>query len=401
MKISNNKGFKAGGALLLVGAGLAAIKMDPSKLAETAVRIDYSSRNLSTLSSAEIERQSQRKTMSTTMEQKDELIARAIKPATLPDLFSDPALFNDPAAREASKAFESHEKTYVIVLTQARSGSSFAGSIFNADSSDFYLFEPFMTPAYNEKGQEVRDLKDVLSCNFNVHKRPIANDLQCFRSKHCTTEEFQVGKKANIPPIEELRQSCLQSNRRIIKTIRINDIHEIVSDLVDKEGPDVRVRVIHLVRDPIGVSNSMKQVCNSGQFKGCFNDMKMAASKFCSVMERQASYADVARLVSMAGGDSGNSFMTVRYEDLDANNAGWARYLYAFAYGKFADIEGGLVPLYNEELETYIDQSVNTEQEKVGFYDLQKSKRKLSLESEEIEVVESLCSRVMQTYGYV
>ena len=73
----------------------------------------------------------------------------ALKPVTYLQSLSDVL---EPNTKE-------NEVPKVLILTQARSGSSFLGSLMSAGSSAYYLFEPYKNMRF--KGNRLDDMLDV------------------------------------------------------------------------------------------------------------------------------------------------------------------------------------------------------------------------------------------------
>lgn len=61
-----------------------------------------------------------------------------------------------------------------------------------------------------------------------------------------------------------IQQACLQSPVRIVKTIRLRGIYRsIPKQLIDKG-----IKVIHLLRHPISVTDSWNKLTGSGRWEG-------------------------------------------------------------------------------------------------------------------------------------
>ncbi|XP_072026655.1 carbohydrate sulfotransferase 1-like [Amphiura filiformis] len=169
----------------------------------------------------------------------------------------------------------------VIIVTKMRSGSSFAGEIFNRNDDFVYYFEPLNEFKVNKidttagfAGTSLQSvLKGILQCDFGHFKgfswwngrRP---SQQCIQSlayqptslctvsngkfKAATTTAISASQKATIND-----RTCKSRPNIAIKTVRIPDIGTL-KDLV--QDPALNVKVIHLVRDPRAVSNSRQDI---------------------------------------------------------------------------------------------------------------------------------------------
>ncbi|XP_071493514.1 carbohydrate sulfotransferase 1-like [Diadema antillarum] len=182
---------------------------------------------------------------------------------------------NEPNVKTGEKTSE-RKSMFVVVLAQMRTGSSIVGQLFNQNRDFFYFFEPLypvnLVAEINGMSRDERDeailhtLYNMSRCQFS---QTFANIMRQWGGKrenrllapYCS----HSGPCSDVSP-RLLHDLCLPHKNRIaIKTIRADIRH--LRSLVDEFGIDVRI--IHLVRDPRGTTNSrmhyeLKNVDSSG-----------------------------------------------------------------------------------------------------------------------------------------
>lgn len=182
----------------------------------------------------------------------------------------------------SSRSDTAKRQKILIILTQIRSGSSFAGEIFAASNDSLYFYEPLIPFGDRCDFQEGKEalLKQLLSCDlsnlknlysygFNVSKRP--DSCRCMKNGFCFakastglldsyaqicnnsgTQTFDEKSKLCGYPLkpEIISKLCEAKNLIITKLTRICSMEELEKVYRHLEASQKRqVYVLHLVRD--------------------------------------------------------------------------------------------------------------------------------------------------------
>ena len=162
------------------------------------------------------------------------------------------------------------EPVVIFILARMRTGSSLMGEIFNQNPSIFFLYEPLISLDYFIRAGDIE-----LGQHQHISSSLLREYSQC-RFPKAATElwiKWRAGlaRSARVVPychrsrrtgvpycgnisVQNLTDICMASHRRVcIKTIR-SDL-DYLKPLVDA---GINVKVIHLVRDPRGTTNSRK-----------------------------------------------------------------------------------------------------------------------------------------------
>ncbi|XP_072022407.1 carbohydrate sulfotransferase 1-like [Amphiura filiformis] len=216
----------------------------------------------------------------------------------------------------------------VIIVTQIRSGSSFTGELFNSNDDFMYIFEPLFdfrkqideTKTNHRKIIET-PLRDLLQCDFknmsndwkNWNPASFGPRQQCEMSKSikfsslCNYSVIENMYRPipedflrDISRVSVLEDICKSNKYVAIKTIRVYDINDLKNLINDSS---VNIKLIHLVRDPRGLHNSRKAVCESNWL-----DCKMPIS--CKKLQHNIQFwLDTPDWLK-------DKYLLVRYEDL-------------------------------------------------------------------------------------
>ena len=182
---------------------------------------------------------------------------------------------------------ETEKKTNVLIIAQGRSGSSFLGQLFNQHSDVLFLYEPLYNLEQVEQKDSIRGnspqeynrlattyLQDILTCSFRNEKYlAFMSRLGHFRfsSRVLKSPPFchPKAQKENLSDIisqglcdsltkDELERTCRKHKLSVIKLLSHRIPHQRISYLLTNlSSESYNLIVIHLVRDPRAVINSM------------------------------------------------------------------------------------------------------------------------------------------------
>ncbi|XP_068682983.1 carbohydrate sulfotransferase 6-like [Montipora capricornis] len=245
----------------------------------------------------------------------------------------------------ASK-FGSKMRQNILIISDYASGSSFLGEILNQHPQIFYLYEPLKSLQYyrENRPESVYDtmvthlLNGIFHCNFmdlvyyteflsyqysslrhRLGSRALSSPPLC--PENHNNPHYSIRMCAPLRP-QGISAICRLHKHTVVKTIRINSIHKL-SYLMDTEAPmDYSLKVVHLVRDPRAVLNSLV-MDNSGQ-NWTIKSVREHAQTMCRDMLRNVKYA-----VSAPSWLHGR-YTLLRYEDLAMNPHQIAEQLYRF-----------------------------------------------------------------------
>ncbi|CAN0174512.1 carbohydrate sulfotransferase 4-like [Lampetra fluviatilis] len=271
-------------------------------------------------------------------------------------------------------------RTNTLILSSWRSGSSFLGQLFNQHPGVFYLMEP-MKHIWTKLSQSresalrgaTRDLLRSLSAcdetafQFYIDNPRRLNSLFMFHTSAalctvpaCPAEAAAAANtSAGIPcwqscgsaPFEGIGRACEQRRHMVIKSVRFFDISSLRPLVAD---PAVRLKIIHLVRDPRAVLSSRRKL--NGYSLAGDDQMVLGRAK----VDQQSDAVEVMNMICRGmddigagvaeedaassvggrrGGEGGSdvlrdAYMAVRYEDLVSRPEETTRDMF-----RFADIE--------------------------------------------------------------
>ena len=164
----------------------------------------------------------------------------------------------------------SHQKTYnILIVTRARSGSSFLGDLLNSYPGSFYIFEPLHKKNEYErmnkktiKGNKV--IESIFKCklpelpiyNFNIWR-----NFGSYKKLKEKASIWKTSKEKSKASNQIFSNSCKKFPKTLVKTIRLpfEDAEYLLLD------PEIgkNLKVIFLFRDPRGRYQSLVSKVNT------------------------------------------------------------------------------------------------------------------------------------------
>ena len=144
---------------------------------------------------------------------------------------------------------------HILIVTKARSGSSFLGDMLSAIPGTFYSYEPLLF----KSPDNINLLKEVFTCYQNKEYFEHAKNWSMGYSKNFRLMHLCKSLMANdkLCYTKELYYStCEMFPIRLIKTIRMS-MEEAENLLLDQELGKT-LKIVFLVRDPRGKFQSLK-----------------------------------------------------------------------------------------------------------------------------------------------
>ncbi|XP_040109438.1 carbohydrate sulfotransferase 6 isoform X1 [Oryx dammah] len=181
----------------------------------------------------------------------------------------------------------SEERVHVLVLSSWRSGSSFVGQLFSQHPDVFYLMEPaWHVWAALSQGSAlalhmaVRDLvRSVFLCDMDVFdaylpwRRNLSDLFQWAESRAlCSPPACSAFPRGAISseavckplcarrPFGLAQEACRSYSHVVLKEVRFFNLQVLYPLLSD---PALRLRIVHLVRDPRAVLRSREQTAKA------------------------------------------------------------------------------------------------------------------------------------------
>ncbi|XP_038078045.1 carbohydrate sulfotransferase 3-like [Patiria miniata] len=302
----------------------------------------------------------------------------------------------------------------IVVLTSMRTGSSFIGEIFGRNDDIFYLFEPglalltelhsrgalFLQPMYIDM------LRSLYQCNtssldfyikwlsrqppLEVKKKvPRIFDSLCY-----PFETGRTGLKCDAIPAEIFERKCQEKRHIAIKSIRIWDIGMFLSLIQDS---NVKLKVIHLVRDPRGMTasrvlamNVVENTFNKLQADSFTDEMRSYLMEFCS-------YSIDNKEIGYYLPKYRDNYLLLRYEDMSLDPERVTQLIYNFT-------GLGAVP---ETISKWIAE--NTQAHRPGVYSTTRVSSQVyqswrtKLDYKTAKAIENVgrCAEMMEHFGYL
>ena len=231
-----------------------------------------------------------------------------------------------------NKLHRMQNKKQILIMTSFHSGSSFVGRFFKAHASVFYIYEPLhLIALYNTwKKPRIRQhlvsyyLRRLFTCDLRVI---IEDSIKRYtnstkRRQMWTNACFgkYVNMSRNLAGVKELEEECKWTGDNIvIKTIRVDSIISILPLIMSG------VKVIYLIRDPRGLTNSrLKHYKNPRAPK--LRMLKME----CSKNARNFKFLQEITQINFFAGLFEKHFKILRYEDIASNPMAVSRAMFQF-----------------------------------------------------------------------
>ncbi|XP_023346030.1 carbohydrate sulfotransferase 1 isoform X2 [Eurytemora carolleeae] len=243
----------------------------------------------------------------------------------------------------------------ILILSYARSGSSFTGDLLSALPNTMYYFEPFKILKLD--GLQELQVQDYVCGLFN-----------------CTTSLQKRLKGNGYYGIRTRNVDCVNAETKVIKSIRLH------KDGLEPWIYSSDIKVVHLVRDPRGMIKSMNS--RSSDFKQTLKNV----SQLCNTIQDDVSLKD----------GLGSRYIRIRYEDLVENTETNLEQIYKFLELPYSDQVKKAVSKHNNPRVKSGNGFYGTVRES-GF---RTDSWKMGLHLKEIRIIEEQCSSIMEKLNY-
>ena len=322
-------------------------------------------------------------------------------------------LFTSKSKEEAKHP----KRVNIVIMSFPRSGSSFLGDIFNHHPGVFYLFEPlrtvqrafskdslfefnFSSPSYQNRANGF--LEDVMNCKFAsdifiryLVKQDRSNSLALTSPPFCVKNGTSRTVCHELKS-QELETVCKKKYNVFAAKLLTPRIPNVSHDIWSKNllqscssNGTSKCKIIHLVRDPRAVVNSLTSVKFFKRSKDPQRELSWFVKKICHQMEFDFLAGFMIRKYLPDG------YRLIRFEDLAQDPLSSVSELYKFTGIKMLDtIKKWL---------NHTTSSVNGD--KSAYSTVRDSKQVLSnwrtnLNTATVQIVENYCGRVMRQLDY-
>lgn len=315
-----------------------------------------------------------------------------------------------------SKLIKQPRRVNVIIMSYPRSGSSFLGDIFNQHPGVFYLFEPVRTVQRSFTGNSLFEFdfssssyqnrvfeffEDITNCRFasEIFIRYLLPQDR-FHSLALTSPPFCLKNGTSVVchqlESHQLEDVC-KNNHSVfaskILTPRILNSHgEWTNEKLLQRclsGTASECKIIHLVRDPRAVVESLKSLKFFRRSHDPIRELSWFVKKICHQMEYDVRVGNLIRTYLPDG------YKLIRFEDLAQNPLLVANELYKFA---------GLEMLDN--IKEWLHEKTKSQNGHGGAYSTSRDSKKVvsnwrtKMSAETVKIVETYCGRVMTQLDY-
>lgn len=214
--------------------------------------------------------------------------------------------------------YASQVTNILIVSSSPRTGSSFTAEMIASSNKASYFFEPlwYYIDANIQPKRDMKEnlIKNLLRCNI---RDPTIKDILfsnkrsrfVFRKPSLTDiKRFSLLSRVGIHQsyIHKMESKCRKTSLRVVKTFRmtVREVSDLIESLPDSGSSLTRKNtfLLHLVRDPRGIINSIQSRANEWPDK--FED----AEYVCSRILNESYLMNLSSVPSY--------LTTVRYEDI-------------------------------------------------------------------------------------
>ena len=304
----------------------------------------------------------------------------------------------------------------LLIVAEARTGSSFLGDAFNQNPDVFYLFEPLYgvnPPSHNNGARALQFLKGILNCTFISERyvREIAK-FRRFSSNALSSPPLCNQKTYFLTPLKKcqslnpgnMRAVCMKKHSAVVLKVLTGRIPKY---RVDSLFPICNPRdctIVYLVRDPRAVLYSHMKVAmmnfeaveNSSVYKAQNSPHPLIAlysKQLCQRME-----ANVKILQGLQFDTKIRNFM-LRYEDLAKNPIETLKRAYNVAGITMMNSTLHWIRNHTE------DAKITKSEERDEFSTKRNSKDvvdkwRLEMDRCLVEIIERSCRPVMKLLGY-
>lgn len=316
-----------------------------------------------------------------------------------------------------SQLIKQPKRVNVIIISFPRSGSSFLGDIFNQHPGVFYLFEPVRTVQRNFTGNSLFEFnfssssyqnrvfeffEDITNCRFasEIFIRYLLKQDR-FHSLALTSPPFCLknGTSMVCHQLEshQLEDVC-KNNHSVfaakILTPRILNSHGEWTNgkLLQRclSGSASECKIIHLVRDPRAVVESLKSLKFFRRPHDPIRELSWFVKAICHQMEYDVKIGNLMRTSFPDG------YKLIRFEDLAQNPLLVANELFKFA---------GLEML--DTIKEWLHVKTKSQNGDGGAYSTSRDSKKVisnwrtKMSAENLKIVEKYCGSVMRQLEYI
>ena len=292
---------------------------------------------------------------------------------------------------DKSEKFEKFPRK-VLIMSLGRSGSSFLGDLFKRNPKAMYLFEPMAAVFFAAIGSQKYEnaslelLEQIYNCKtVSDMYLDFLQKYKSFRTKSSALLTFAISCRRAIRKKRSLarliKRTCEAATSIVTKILSTRFPRGGVWGIKKLMETNENLRIVHLVRDPRRVINSMKSV---GWFRG--RNFSERVQELCDCVWKNVQYARKDAALS-------GRYILVVYREMIQNPFATVVRLYDF-------LEMGSVP---DNVFKWIVENTNGTPGKRTLSDAYSTyrnstevlHRKVDLTEDEIVVVNKYCSKVI------
>uniref|UniRef100_G1KL85 Sulfotransferase n=1 Tax=Anolis carolinensis TaxID=28377 RepID=G1KL85_ANOCA len=323
---------------------------------------------------------------------------------------------------EAREKTSAPRKIHVLILSSWRSGSTFAGQLFNQNPKVFYLMEPakhlwnsmpWGSPELIQGA--MRDLlRSVFLCDMEAFRfyipdaskvshlfmwpmsRGLCSPPACEAfNRFDIVDKMECITQCGHAPFEKISEACATYSHVVVKIVRLFQLEALYQLLGD---PSLRLHIIHLVRDPRAIFASRRfiSLLADNQFilktTNSTPDIRKVMYKVCQ-SQVEMYFTALHHMPSAWRG----RYLLTRYEDLVEDPLGHLAKWYNFT---------GLTSTSKLEKWVYNITHWPTSSDHKEPLSIQKDAKFVSqawrqqLSFEKVQDVQAVCKKVMKVFGY-